>query len=62
MLDFFIEYADCEKLGVIDNCHLINADRDIELFAENPVCKHLAKIHGKAVDFAKSGEIPEFPR
>ena len=28
MLDFFIDYVNYEKLGQIDNSHLVTADRD----------------------------------
>jgi RNA-dependent RNA polymerase len=62
ILDFFIDYANCESLGVIANTHLIQADLDLENYADNPKCRLLAKLHGKAVDFAKSGEMPQMPK
>jgi hypothetical protein len=35
MLDFFIDYTNYEKLGQIDNSHLVHADRDLVNFANN---------------------------
>ena len=61
MLNFFIDYVNYEKLGQIDNSHLIKADRDHNNFANNKDCKQLAKIHGKAVDFPKTGYCPPVP-
>jgi RNA-dependent RNA polymerase len=58
MLDFFIDYTNYEKLGQIDNSHLIHADRDLVNFANNKSCLKLAEIHGKAVDFPKTGYCP----
>ena len=57
MLDFFIEYANSSALGQIANTHLVHADLNHEnKYAGSKVCKKLAILHGKAVDFAKSGE------
>ena len=58
MLNFFIDYANYEKLGQIDNSHLVHADRDLINYANNKNCQKLAEIHGKAVDFPKSGYCP----
>ena len=58
MLDFFVKFSDCEKLGRINNTHLITADKS-SLFANDPNCKILADLHGKAVDYAKSGDPPK---
>lgn len=58
MLDFFIDYVNYEKLGQIDNSHLVHADQDENNFANNKKCQKLAEIHGKAVDFPKSGYCP----
>ena len=35
MLDFFFEYINYEKLGQIDNSHLIKADQDETNYADN---------------------------
>lgn len=58
MLNFFIDYLNYEKLGQIDNSHLVHADRNGIDFARDKHCIELAKIHGKAVDFPKTGECP----
>mgnify|MGYP003685384131 CR=1 FL=1 len=60
MLDFFIDYVNYEKLGQIDNSHLVKADRDLNQYAANKECLKLADIHGQAVDFPKSGFCPTF--
>lgn len=57
MLDFFIEYLNYEKLGQIDNSHLVKADKS-PFYAKEEDCLELAKIHGKAVDFPKTGFCP----
>jgi RNA-dependent RNA polymerase len=58
MIDFFVEYLNYEKLGQIDNSHLVHADMS-EFYAKVNECMELAQIHGKAVDFPKSGFCPE---
>ena len=58
MLDFFIDYTNYEKLGQIDNSHLVHADMDLINYARNKNCQKLAEIHGKAVDFPKTGYCP----
>ena len=57
MVHFFIEYLNYEKLGQIDNSHLVKADQSPS-FAKDKDCIELAKIHGKAVDFPKTGFCP----
>jgi hypothetical protein len=42
MLDFFIDYTNYEKLGQIDNSHLIHADQDLINYANNKICLKLA--------------------
>jgi RNA-dependent RNA polymerase len=58
MLNFFVEYLNYEKLGQIDNSHLVHADRS-PFYAKSKECVELAIAHGKAVDFPKSGFCPE---
>lgn len=58
MVNFFIEYLNYEKLGQIDNSHLVKADQSPS-FAKDKDCIQLAKIHGKAVDFPKTGYCPQ---
>ncbi len=57
MLDFFIKFSNNEKLGRINNIHTVFADKS-KVFANDSDCKRLAAIHGKAVDYAKSGVEP----
>ena len=57
MVHFFIEYLNYEKLGQIDNSHLVKADQSVN-FAKDKECIELSKIHGKAVDFPKTGFCP----
>lgn len=59
MLDFFIEYLNYEKLGQIDNSHLVKADQNLTHYANDKDCIELAQIHGKAVDFPKTGFCPQ---
>lgn len=61
MLDFFINYTNYEKLGQIDNSHLVHADQDLNEYAKNSKCMKLSEIHGKAVDFPKTGYCPPVP-
>lgn len=42
MLDFFINYTNYEKLGQIDNSHLVHADSDPENYANNKICMKLS--------------------
>lgn len=58
MMDFFFEYINYEKLGQIDNSHLVKADSDLMSYADNTDCMKLCDIHGKAVDFPKTGYCP----
>lgn len=41
MLDFFIDFINNDNLGVIDNSHLVHADRNKEK-ALDPKCIELA--------------------
>ena len=52
ILDFFVNYIVNDKLGVISNAHLAQADQS-PLGVYDPVCLRLAGLHSKAVDFAK---------
>lgn len=62
MYDFFIEYMNYETLGRIDNSHLINADLNTNLLANDPSCLKLAELHAEAVDFNKTGYCPEIDK
>ncbi|KAF3053460.1 hypothetical protein E8E11_008642 [Didymella keratinophila] len=54
IVDFFIEFMNMDRLGVISNKHKVRADRkpDGTLDAE---CLMLAQLASDAVDFSKSG-------
>lgn len=41
MMDFFFQYINYEKLGQIDNSHLVKADEDDKSFADNNECMKL---------------------
>ncbi|EGR31631.1 RNA-dependent rna polymerase, putative [Ichthyophthirius multifiliis] len=60
MLDFFIDFINCENLGKIDNSHLAIADQS-SFFALDFRCIQLAKLHAQAVDYAKTGVSPYVP-
>jgi hypothetical protein len=61
MLDFVVEYINSEKLGMIDNSHLIHAEKNLKKYAHSKICIKLAEYHGKAVDYGKTGIMPEIP-
>lgn len=42
MLDFFINYTNYEKLGQIDNSHLVHADRNLKEYANDDKCMKLS--------------------
>lgn len=62
MMDFFVEYVNSEKLGTIDNSHLVHADKNRVNCANSKICKKLAFYHGKAVDYGKTGDMPTVPK
>ncbi|XPS68550.1 RNA-directed RNA polymerase [Ascochyta lentis] len=64
IVDFFIQFMNMDRLGVISNKHKIRADRkpDGTLNAE---CIMLAELASNAVDFSKSGnpaDMSQIPR
>ncbi|KAL5000778.1 RNA dependent RNA polymerase-domain-containing protein [Aspergillus recurvatus] len=54
MADFFVEFMQSDRLGVIATKHMILADQ-MELGTSHPDCKKLAQLHSTAVDFSKTG-------
>ncbi|KAL4815695.1 RNA dependent RNA polymerase-domain-containing protein [Aspergillus spinulosporus] len=54
MADFFVEFMQSDKLGVIATKHMILADQ-MKLGTSHSDCKKLAQLHSTAVDFSKTG-------
>ncbi|KAL4746644.1 hypothetical protein BDW72DRAFT_197492 [Aspergillus terricola var. indicus] len=54
MADFFVEFMQTDRLGVIATKHMILADQ-MELGTSHSDCKKLAQLHSTAVDFSKTG-------
>ncbi|KAL6232980.1 hypothetical protein BDW75DRAFT_246854 [Aspergillus navahoensis] len=54
MADFFVEFMQSDRLGVIATKHMILADQ-MESGTSHPDCKKLAQLHSAAVDFSKTG-------
>ncbi|KAJ8315323.1 hypothetical protein KUTeg_007473, partial [Tegillarca granosa] len=59
VVDFFGDYIKNDRLGVIANAHVVHADME-SIFSE--ACLELAKMHSYAVDFPKTGHIPEISK
>lgn len=55
IVDFFIEFMNMDRLGVISNKHKIRADRK-PAGTMDQECIMLAKLASDAVDFSKSGK------
>ena len=49
MLDFFVEYLNYEKLGQIDNSHLVKADKGV-FYAKEKECIELAEQQPHIID------------
>ncbi|XAR63686.1 RNA-directed RNA polymerase [Bertholletia excelsa] len=58
---YFADYIVNDTLGVVDNAHLVYADREPQKAMSDP-CIKLAKLHSDAVDFAKTGVPAEISR
>ncbi len=54
IVDFFIEFMNMDRLGVISNKHKVRADRKIDGTMDSE-CLMLAQLASDAVDFSKSG-------
>ncbi|KAL4779082.1 RNA dependent RNA polymerase-domain-containing protein [Aspergillus varians] len=65
MAEFFVDFMQSDKLGVIATRHMILADQ-METGTSHSDCKKLAQLHSTAVDFSKTGvpvrldEMPYF--
>nr|XP_022295826.1 uncharacterized protein LOC111105743 isoform X2 [Crassostrea virginica] len=54
IIDFLADYIRHDKLGLIANAHLVQADRNEKgIFSDE--CHKLAEMHSDAVDFPKTG-------
>ena len=56
MTRYIADYIKNDKLGLIANAHLVQADKNGIFSSE---CQEIAAIHAKAVDFAKTGYSPD---
>ncbi|KAL2828374.1 RNA dependent RNA polymerase-domain-containing protein [Aspergillus pseudoustus] len=59
MAEFFIDFMQSDRLGVIATKHMILADQ-MEIGTSHSECKKLAELHSTAVDFSKSGVPVKF--
>ncbi|KAL4967470.1 RNA dependent RNA polymerase [Aspergillus stella-maris] len=63
MAEFFVDFMQTDKLGVIATKHMILADQ-MEFGTSHSDCKKLAQLHSTAVDFSKTGvpvKLEEMP-
>ena len=58
--EYFVDYILNDRLGIIDNAHIVFADSEPRR-AMSPKCIKLANLHSIAVDFPKSGIVAEIP-
>ncbi|KAK3099015.1 hypothetical protein FSP39_025293 [Pinctada imbricata] len=55
---YIIDFIRCNMVGKIANAHVVHADKEKNgIFSQN--CLALAKLHSDAVDFPKTGVVPE---
>jgi hypothetical protein len=59
MAEFFVDFMQSDRLGVIATKHMILADQ-MELGTSHSDCKKLAELHSTAVDFSKTGVPVKF--
>lgn len=58
--NFFVEYIQNDKLGVIANAHVVFTDKEPDGIMSRK-CLKLADLHSVAVDFAKTGVAAKIP-
>jgi len=61
VIDFFVKFIEIDQLGRIANTHMVLADKS-EIGIREPYCIELAKIFSLAVDFPKTGVVPQIPK
>ncbi|KAL3487626.1 RNA dependent RNA polymerase-domain-containing protein, partial [Aspergillus germanicus] len=59
MAEFFVDFMQSDRLGVIATKHMILADQ-MELGTSHSDCKKLVELHSTAVDFSKTGVPVKF--
>ncbi|KAJ0413452.1 RNA dependent RNA polymerase-domain-containing protein [Aspergillus carlsbadensis] len=59
MAEFFVDFMQSDRLGVIATKHMILADQ-MEMGTSHSDCKKLAELHSTAVDFSKTGVPVKF--
>ncbi|KAF5442827.1 hypothetical protein F2P56_035445 [Juglans regia] len=57
---YFTDYIVNDNLGIIDNAHVVFADREPDK-AMSSNCMKLAELHSIAVDFPKTGIVAKIP-
>ncbi|XP_041013861.1 probable RNA-dependent RNA polymerase 1 [Juglans microcarpa x Juglans regia] len=58
--EYFTDYIVKDNLGIIDNAHVVFADREPDK-AMSSKCMKLAELHSIAVDFPKTDIVAEIP-
>ncbi|PJF19498.1 RNA dependent RNA polymerase family protein [Paramicrosporidium saccamoebae] len=59
--EFLVKFISVDQLGPISNAHIAHADVKPD-GVRDPVCVHLAYLCSLAVDFPKTGILPDFPK
>ena len=60
VIDFFVEFIEVDQLGRIANAHVAISDFSPR-GVKDPTCVELAKAFSLAVDFPKTGVVPQMP-
>jgi RNA-dependent RNA polymerase len=59
--EFLVKFISVDQLGPIANAHIAHADVKPD-GVRDPVCVHFAYLCSLAVDFPKTGILPDFPK
>ncbi len=60
IIEFFVDFIKTDQMGRIANAHVAIADSS-KLGVKDPLCVELARAFSIAVDFPKTGVVPEIP-